>query len=300
MPLRAESEPEPQAASAPGNAAPGGEMNLSFSGSLPELYDRFLVPLQFEPFAQDLAQRLAHVTSGHLLELAAGTGVVTRALARTLPQAVHITATDLNPEMLDQAKTYPDLERVVWRQADAMALPFPDGIFDHVVCQFGVMFLPDKLAAFREVTRVLRADGKFLFNVWCDKEGTGRLLAEQVVGNKLAHDPAGLVAPEYNDFETVTADLTAAGFASVQVVKVSKTTFSASARAAAVANCHGGMLRAQIDKLAPGRLDEITDAVEAAFTARFGNGPVEAPLHALLFTAIKPFGSGNEAQAMGT
>jgi ubiquinone/menaquinone biosynthesis C-methylase UbiE len=275
-------------------------MNRSFSGSMPELYDRFLVPLQFEPFAQDLAQRLAQVTSGHLLELASGTGVVTRALARTLPQAVCITATDLNPAMLEQAKTYVGLERVVWREADAMAPPFPDGAFDHVVCQFGVMFFPEKRAAFREVRRVLRPGGQFLFNVWCDKEGTARLLAEQVVGEKLSRDPARLVAPEYNDIETVATDLTAAGFASVHFVKVSKTTFSASAREAAVANCYGGMLRAQIDKLAPGRLDEITDAVEAAFATRFGNGPIEAPLHALLFKAVKPFGSCNEAAAIGT
>ena len=137
------------------------EMNRLFSGSMPELYDRFLVPLQFEPFAQDLAERLGTVTSGQLLELAAGTGVVTRALARTLPGSVDITATDLNPAMLEQAKTYAELERVVWQEADAMALPFPDEAFDYLVCQFGVMFFPDKPAAFRQVRRVLRRAGDF-------------------------------------------------------------------------------------------------------------------------------------------
>jgi len=267
---------------------PTAEMNRSFSGSMPELYDRFLVPLQFEPFAQDLAQRLGTVTSGQLLELAAGTGVVTRALARTLPGSVDITATDLNPAMLEQAKTYAGLERVAWREADAMALPFPDGAFDYVVCQFGVMFFPDKPAAFREARRVLHPGGQFLFNVWGDKKGTARGLAEQVVGEKLSRDPASLVAPEYNDIETVSADLAAAGFAFVRAEKVSKITLSASAREAAIANCHGGMLRAQIDKLAPGRLDEITGAVEAAFLARFGDGPIDAPIHAILFTGVVP------------
>ena len=168
-----------------------------------------------------------------------------------------------------------------------MALPFPDEAFDHVVCQFGVMFFPDKRAGFREARRVLRPGGRFLFNVWGDKTGTARLLAEQVVGEKLSRDPASLVAPEYNDIVTVTADLAAAGFVSVSAEKVAKRTRSASARAAAIANCHGGMLRAQIDKLAPGRLAEITGAVEAAFAARFGDGPVDAPIHAILFTALR-------------
>jgi ubiquinone/menaquinone biosynthesis C-methylase UbiE len=285
---RKESEPRPQDVRQPRNAASVAEMNRSFSGSMPELYDRFLVPLQFEPFAKDLAERLEKVTSGQLLELAAGTGVVTRALARTLARAVHITATDLNPAMLEQAKTHAGVQRVAWREADAMALPFPDEAFDHVVCQFGVMFFPDKRAGFREAWRVLRPGGRFLFNVWGDKRGTARLLAEQVVGEKLSRDPASLVAPEYNDIETVKADLAAAGFVSVSAENVSKRTRSASAREAAVANCHGGMLRAQIDKLAPGRLDDITDAVEAAFAVRFGNGPVEAPLHAIVFTGVVP------------
>jgi ubiquinone/menaquinone biosynthesis C-methylase UbiE len=285
-----ESEPKRQQTARPGDAAPApvAEMNRSFSGSMPELYDRFLVPLQFEPFAQDLAARLGTLTSGHLLEVAAGTGVVTRALARMLPRAVHITATDLNPAMLEQAKKHVDAQRVVWREADAMALPFPDRAFDHLVCQFGVMFFPDKRAGFREARRVLRSGGRFLFNVWGDKSGTARLLAEQVVGEKLSRDPARLVAPEYNDVETVKADLSAAGFVSVGAEKVSTRTRSASAREAAIANCHGGMLRAQIDKLAPGRLDEITEAVEVAFAARFGNGAVEAPLRAIVFSGVVP------------
>jgi ubiquinone/menaquinone biosynthesis C-methylase UbiE len=290
MQSRKESEPKRQEIAQPGGAAPApvAEMNRSFSGSMPELYDRFLVPLQFEPFAKDLAERLEALTSGHLLEVAAGTGVVTRALARILPRAVHITATDLNPAMLEQAKKHVEAQRVVWREADAMALPFPDQAFDHLVCQFGVMFFPDKRAGFREARRVLRSGGRFLFNVWGDKGGTARLLAEQVVGEKLSRDPARLVAPEYNDVEMVKADLSAAGFVSVSAEKVSKRTRSASAREAAIANCHGGMLRAQIDKLAPGRLDEITEAVEVALAARFGNGAVEAPLHAIVFSGVVP------------
>jgi SAM-dependent methyltransferase len=130
------------------------EMNRSFAGSMPELYDRILVPVMFEPFAQDLAERSRGVTSGHILEIAAGTGVVTRALTRVLPAEVAITATDVNPAMLKRAQSHSGLERVRWREADAVALPFGDRLFDCVLCQFGVMFFPDKRAAFREVLRV--------------------------------------------------------------------------------------------------------------------------------------------------
>jgi ubiquinone/menaquinone biosynthesis C-methylase UbiE len=150
------------------------EMNRSFSGSMPEFYDRFLVPLQFEPFARDLARRLGTLTAGRLLELAAGTGVVSRALARILLASVEIVATDLNPAMLEQAKRHPGVERVTWRTADALALPFADASFDCVVCQFGVMFFPDKRAAFREARRMLRPGGRFLFTVWGEKTGTSR------------------------------------------------------------------------------------------------------------------------------
>jgi ubiquinone/menaquinone biosynthesis C-methylase UbiE len=264
------------------------EMNRSFSGSMPEFYDRFLVPLNFEPFAQHLAERLRNMTSGRLLELAAGTGVVTRALARTLPASVDITATDLNPAMLQQAKSHAGLGRVVWREADAMALPFPDETFEYVICQFGVMFFPDKQTGFREALRVLRPGGQFLFNVWGDTEGSARKLVQDVVGECLSRDPRSLVAPEYNDIETVCAGSTAAGFISVTAEKVSKRTHSGSAREAAIANCHGGLLRAQIEKLAPDRLDEITDAVAAAIAARFGDGPIDAPIHAILFTGVSP------------
>src|SRR4051794_21521195 len=142
------------------------DMNRSFAGQMPEFYDRFLVPVMFEPFAQDLARRLQGMRSGHVLELAAGTGIVTRALARMLPAAVAITATDLNPAMLDQARSHTGLERVQWQQADALSLPFADQQFDYILCQFGVMFFPNKVAAFREALRVLRPGARFLFSVW--------------------------------------------------------------------------------------------------------------------------------------
>ena len=137
-----------------------------FSGSIPKLYETYLVPLIFEPYAADLANRLASRSLTRVLEIAAGTGVVTRALASVLRHDVSIVATDLNQSMLDQASALGTKRPVEWRQADAMQLPFQDGTFDAVVCQFGVMFFPEKSKAFSEARRVLRSGGVFIFNVW--------------------------------------------------------------------------------------------------------------------------------------
>ena len=142
------------------------ESDKVFAGSIPKLYDEYLVPLIFEPYATDLAQRLASRSVTRLLEIAAGTGVVTRALASRLPEDVAIVATDLNQAMLDQASAVGAARPVEWRQADAMRLPFADGTFDAVVCQFGVMFFPDRVGAFSEARRVLRPGGVFVFNAW--------------------------------------------------------------------------------------------------------------------------------------
>jgi ubiquinone/menaquinone biosynthesis C-methylase UbiE len=139
--------------------------DAAFSGSIPALYDRCLGPLLFQPYAEDLARRVAGLAPRHILETAAGTGIVTEALAKALPQA-QIVATDLNQAMLDVAAKRVRSAGVSFRQADAQALPFPDAGFDAVVCQFGVMFFPDRVLAYREARRVLRPGGHFLFNVW--------------------------------------------------------------------------------------------------------------------------------------
>ena len=262
------------------------DMNRSFAGSMPEFYDRILVPVMFQPFAQDLAERLRTMTVGQVLELATGTGIVTRALARLLHADVAITATDLNPAMLDRAKSHPGLERVQWQEADASALPFGDGRFDWVLCQFGVMFFPDKRAAFRETRRVLRRSGRFLFSVWGDRRDSPFEVVAQVVGERLSRPPASLVSPAYNNVELVRGDLDAAGFSSIAVEEVTKLTYSNSARDAAITMTHGGLIRAAIDAQAPERLGEITDAATSAIAARFGSGPIKAPLRSLLFAAV--------------
>src|SRR5450432_1263357 len=137
-----------------------------FAGSIPELYDSHLVPLIFEPYAVDLATRVAALEPSRVLETAAGTGVVTRAMARALPAVVDLIATDLNQPMLDRAAGVGTQRPVQWKQADATRLPFADASFDVVACQFGVMFFPDKVGAFSEARRVLRRGGVLMFSVW--------------------------------------------------------------------------------------------------------------------------------------
>ena len=139
------------------------ESDLHFAGSIPELYERFLVPLIFQPYAVDLADRVAVLGPQTVLEVAAGTGAVTRAIAARLSADAAITATDLNQPISR-------LDSVTWRQADALNLPFDEGSFDTVVCQFGAMFFPDRVRAYSELLRVLRSGGTLLFNVWDDIE----------------------------------------------------------------------------------------------------------------------------------
>ncbi|MBI5812650.1 MAG: class I SAM-dependent methyltransferase [Meiothermus silvanus] len=157
-----------------------------FSGSIPKLYETYLVPLIFEPYAADLVNRLASRSLTRVLEIAAGTGVVTRSLAYLLPESVSIVATDLNQPMLDLAAALGTKRPVEWRQADAMQLPFPDGMFDAVVCQFGVMFFPEKSKAFSEARRVLRSGGVFIFN----------LILRGQAANSSKGDKSGGIAPE--------------------------------------------------------------------------------------------------------
>src|SRR5262245_50546014 len=139
----------------------------AFAGSIPQNYQRHMVPLLFEPYARDLARRVAEGNPGAILETAAGTGALTRAMAALLPPDTRIVATDLNPPMLAIAQAEQAQDgRIEWREANAIALPFEDGSFDRVACQFGAMFFPDKVQGYQEARRVLKPGGHFFFNVW--------------------------------------------------------------------------------------------------------------------------------------
>lgn len=260
-----------------------------FAGSIPEFYDRYIVPLIFEPYATDLAGRVELRQRSRLLEIAAGTGVVTRALARTLPESASIVATDLNQAMIDHAARVGTARPVEWRQADAMQLPFADASFDAVVCQFGAMFFPDKSRAYSEVRRVLRRPGVFLFNVWDRIEEND--FADTIMGvlaELFPNDPPRFMARTphgYHDLGTIACDVANAGFEHPpRFETVVARSRAASAREVAIAYCQGTPWRSEIEARNAGLLEEATAAAEKAIAQRFGAGEVEGKIQAHIIT----------------
>jgi len=256
-----------------------------FTGSIPTLYESHLVPLIFEPYAADLANRLASRSLTRVLEIAAGTGVVTRCLASVLPGTVSIVATDLNQPMLDHAAAIGTTRPVEWRQADAMHLPFSDGTFDAVLCQFGVMFFPDKPTAFSEARRVLRSGGVFIFNVWDHiEENEFADTVTAALESLFPDDPPRFLARTphgYFDGSTITRDLATAGFtAAPDISTVAARSRAESPRVPAVAYCQGTPLRNEIEARDASRLGEATELAAGAIAQRFGPGAVDGKIQA--------------------
>ena len=259
-----------------------------FSGSVAKTYEEYLVPLIFTSYAEDLTRRLVSRPLARVLEVAAGTGVVTRKLASVLPAGVSIIATDLNQAMLDMASEVGTSRPVQWRQADAMQLPFADGEFDAVVCQFGVMFFPDKAKAFAETRRVLRAGGVFLFNVWDRiEENEFADTVTTALESPFPDDPPRFLARTphgYHNVATIERDLANGGFLSPRMDTIAARSRAASPRAPAIAYCQGTPLRNEIEARDRSRLGEATDIAEDAVARRFGAGSVDGKIQAHVVT----------------
>jgi ubiquinone/menaquinone biosynthesis C-methylase UbiE len=263
-----------------------------FAGSIPEIYDRYLVPLIFEPYALDLAARLAEINPQHVLETAAGTGVVTRAIAPRLSEAARLTVTDLNQPMLDRAKAQqPHDGRIAWKQADALALPFEVQSFDAVVCQFGVMFFPDKVQGYKEARRVLKPGGRLLFNVW-DRISENEFadVVTQALAGLFPQDPPRFMARTphgYHDVERIRADLSAAGFTDVSIDAKDERSKASSPSDPAIAYCQGTPLRNEIEARDASRLQDATKQAEQALAHRFGTGAVDGRIRAFVISAMR-------------
>ena len=262
--------------------------DAAFSGSMPALYDRCLGPLLFEPYARDLAERVAAMAPRRILETAAGTGIVTAAVFRELPES-EIVATDLNQAMLDVAAERVRASAVTFQAADAQDLPFGDGSFDLVMCQFGAMFFPDRPRAYREAKRVLKRGGVFVFSVWDSlsanpaAEAAAKAVAKLFPGDP----PTFLDRVPFGCFDKarIEKDLAAAGFEDVSIETVAKRSRAVDVREAAVGLCTGTPLRAEIEARDPSRLGEATEAAAAALAALAGADGLDAPMSALVVTA---------------
>ena len=264
--------------------------DTQFAGSIPELYERLLVPLIFESYAQDLALRVAESGAKAVLETAAGTGALTRALLGKLPADARLVATDLSEPMLNQgAARTPSEPRLTRQRADALSLPFADATFDAVACQFGAMFFPDKVAGYREARRVLKPGGRFFFNVW-DRIEENEFT--NVIGELLAtvfpDDPPRFMARTphgYHDVNQIRAELQAAGFSEIACEPRSAVSRAESAHDVATAFCQGTPLRGEIEARAASRLTELTELAAEQLARRFGRGPIEGRIRAYVITA---------------
>jgi SAM-dependent methyltransferase len=253
-------------------------------GSMAEIYDRCLGSVWFEPYAQHVAGVVAALAPQDVLEIAAGTGRVTRALVGAVP-AARIIATDLNPAMVEWGSAH--TPGAVWQQADALDLPFPDAAFDAAVCQFGVMFFPDRTTGFRETARVLRPAGTLVFSVWDAIEHND--VAEECV--IALREVLGGPAPDflertphgYHDADRIRADVTDGGLEVLAIDRVRLRGRADSAAAVAEGLCCGTPLRFELAEL--GDPAEIGGRLAARLTERLGTGPVEGELSAYVVSA---------------
>jgi SAM-dependent methyltransferase len=262
----------------------------AFGADVASFYEELMVPMIFEPFADDLVKRLSTSRLGDVLELAAGTGIVTRKLGSLSADiAQSILATDISQAMLDKAQQiYPDA-RIAWKAADAMALALKDSSFDTVICQFGAMFFKDRPMAYGEAKRVLRSGGRFVFNVWDRLEANDFVNTVQTAIAKLfPKDPPsflGRVPHGYFDRNAILDDLKLAGFAGpFSIDAVEKRSEAQSVSIPARAFTQGTPLRDEILTRTPDGLEAATQVVEQAFLRKFGEGPISGHLRAFLVT----------------
>jgi ubiquinone/menaquinone biosynthesis C-methylase UbiE len=263
-------------------------VDVRFSGSVPANYEQYLVPLLFRPYAEELVARAREWGPKRILETACGTGVVTALLASAFPEA-EIVATDLNQAMIDVAQTRVASPNVAFRQADALDLPFADGSFDLIVCQFGVMFYPDKVQGNREARRLLSDGGHYLLAIWDRIErNTLSNLAYQAMAEIFPDNPPKFMTRgpfSYYEPEWIEAHLEEAGFEDINIETVEHLSRSPSAADAARGLVYGSPMGVELADYGPNALDLVFERLSQS-AARYENGEgFAAPMVAHIVTA---------------
>lgn len=265
------------------NTAPARPINVQFSGSIPRNYDEYLGPLFFEPFSLLLAERIAALAPSAVLELACGTGRLTRHIAQRLDKSARIVATDINPAMLEFAKEQLPNENIEWNAVDAVSLPYPDKSFDLVVVQFGVMFYSDRVKAYREAVRVLRPGGRMLFTCWNHVGANPAAQATQGVVQKFfpVDPPAFYTIPfAYHESVLIREEVLTAGFDRVQIELLEPEGHAHTASDAAMGLLEGSPIHTAIVDRDPNMLPAMRTELEARLTTHFGRVDLRVPLSA--------------------
>jgi ubiquinone/menaquinone biosynthesis C-methylase UbiE len=261
----------------------------AFTGTIPALYEKHLVPVIFDPYARDLVARVPDRAGVAVLEVACGTGAVTRGLLGRLPASARLVATDLNQGMIEVARSLtPADPRLEWRAADGTALPFADGEFDAVVCQFGIMFFPDKLAGMREARRLLKPGGRYLFNVWdaFEHNAFGRVTHATIASFFESDPPAFYLTPfGYHGVEVIERTLREAGFGEIRIERVQKELTGPSARDFATGLVRGNPVALSIAERGVDQ-ERVVGAVAEALRPFYGDGPMRGTIRAVVVTAV--------------
>jgi len=263
------------------------DQNARFEGSIPGVYERCMVPVFFVPYARNLAASLDLGEGAQILELACGTGVLTRTLLSSARRPFSLTATDLNDAMLELAKQQVPDGDIRWQHVDAASLPFEPASFDAVICQFGVMFFRDKVRAASETRRVLRPGGVYLFNTWgALSENPCFRVANETISRFMPEPPTFFaLAFGYHDRQQVMADLRAGGFREITIETVDLEGRSPSVKDLATGLVQANPGIAAIRERATSSVAEVTAAVAEALTREFGSDEVRFPLRAHVATA---------------
>lgn len=261
----------------------------AFSGSIPERYENDLGPLLFEPYAIDIIERLKNKNFTSILELACGTGRLTNYISRTFPNA-KINATDLNPDMISVGRKKVNANNIQWQPVDMQEIPFKDETFDLTVCQYGLMFVPDKIKAFREIYRTLKKGGIFIFNVW-DKIETNSVAmsADKTINTFFPEDPIMFYKTPFSYFDEaeIRKDMKEGGFENISITKVSKEGVSESSVFAARGFIEGNPAVVAINERDPALIPEIKAKLEKELSENFGSKPMRCTLNAIVIEAIK-------------